>query len=140
MHMLPRGSQRQKRWRSHPPLPRKKKKRLGPGAARGAKEARQSPPLFRIGSKKHVQSFSNTCICYEGWECNLERKFVGIIKLLNCFIFSLEFGLCLQWKKRKEELFWRGFYGCNSPKSVIQLMIEGISSILSKQKKGTTKI
>jgi hypothetical protein len=26
MHMLPRGSQRQKRWRSHPPLPRQKKK------------------------------------------------------------------------------------------------------------------
>ncbi len=48
------------------------------------------PPPIQDGTEKHVQSFSNTCMCYEGWDCSLERKFVGIITLLNCFIFSLE--------------------------------------------------
>ena len=117
MHMLPRGSQRQKRWRSHPPLPRQKKKEARPrGSSRSKRGMTKPTPIQGWDRKSMYSHFSNTCMCYEGWDCSLERKFVGIIKLLNCFIFSLEFGLCLQWKRRKEELFWRGFYGCNSPK------------------------
>ena len=117
MHMLPRGSQRQKRWRSHPPLPRQKKKEAKPRGSSRSKRGMTKPTPIQDGTEKACTvNFSNTCMCYEGWDCILERKFVIIIKLLNCFIFSLEFGLCLQWKRRKEELFWRGFYGCNSPK------------------------
>ena len=90
MHMLPRGSQRQKRWRSHPPLPRKKKKEARPrGSSRSKRGMTKPTPIQRMGPTKHVQSFLNTCMCYEGWDCNLERKFVGIIKLLDCFIFQL---------------------------------------------------
>ena len=37
-------------------------------------------------------------------------------KITELFYFQLIVGLCLRWKRRKEELFWRGFYGCNSPK------------------------
>lgn len=117
MHMLPRGSQRQKRWRSHPPLPRQKKKEAkAQGQLKEQKRHDKAHPYSGWDRKSMYSHFSNTCMCYEGWDCILERKFVIIIKLLNCFIFSLEFGLCLQWKRRKEELFWRGFYGCNSPK------------------------
>jgi hypothetical protein len=117
MHMLPRGSQRQKRWRSHPPLPRQKKKEAkAQGQLKEQKRHDKAHPYSGWDRNSMYSHFSNTCMCYEGWDCILERKFVIIIKLLNCFIFSLEFGLCLQWKRRKEELFWRGFYGCNSPK------------------------
>jgi hypothetical protein len=115
--MLPRGSQRQKRWRSHPPLPRKKKKEARPRGSSRSKRGMTKPTPIQDGTEKACTvNFSNTCMCYEGWDYILERKFVIIIKLLNCFIFSLEFGLCLQWKRRKEELFWRGFMDVTAQK------------------------
>ena len=117
MHMLP-GEAKGKRGgaATHPFQDRRKKEAKPRGSSRSKRGMTKPTPIQDGTEKACTVNFSNTCMCYEGWDYILERKFVIIIKLLNCFIFSLEFGLCLRWKKRKEELFWRGFYGCNSPK------------------------
>ena len=110
MHMLPRGSQRQKRWRSHPPLPRKKKKEARPrGSSRSKRGTTKPTPIQGWDRKSMYSHFSNTCMCYEGWDCNLERKFVGIIKLLNCFIFSLELDFVFGGRDAKKSSFGEVF-------------------------------
>ena len=52
MHMLPRGSQRQKRWRSHPPLPRKKKKEARPRGSSRSKRGMTKPTPILDGTEK----------------------------------------------------------------------------------------
>jgi len=69
--MLPRGSQRQKRWRSHPPLPRQKKKEA------------------------------------------------SIIKLLNCFIFSLELDFVFGGRDAKKSSFGGEFMDVTAQKCYI---------------------
>jgi len=50
--MLPRGSQRQKRWRSHPPLPRKKKKEARPRGSSRSKRGMTKPTPIQDGTEK----------------------------------------------------------------------------------------
>ena len=52
MHMLPRGSQRQKRWRSHPPLPRQKKKEARPRGSSRSKRGMTKPTPILDGTEK----------------------------------------------------------------------------------------
>jgi len=50
--MLPRGSQRQKRWRSHPPLPRQKKKEAKPRGSSRSKRGMTKPTPIQDGTEK----------------------------------------------------------------------------------------
>ncbi len=63
MHMLPRGSQRQKRWRSHPPLPRKKKKEARPRGSSRSKRGMTKPPPYSENGSKGMYSKIRTHAC-----------------------------------------------------------------------------
>ncbi len=120
MHMLPRGSQRQKRWRSHPPLPRQKKKEAkAQGQLKEQKRHDKAHPYSGWDRKSMYSHFSNTCMCYEGWEWILERKFGGIIKLLNCFIFSLELDFVFGGRDAKKSSFGGEFMDVTAQKCYI---------------------
>ena len=58
-------------------------------------------------------------MCYEGWDCSLERKFVGIIKLLNCFIFSLELDFVFGGRDAKKSSFGEEFMDVTAQKCYI---------------------
>jgi len=115
--MLPRGSQRQKRWRSHPPLPRQKKKEAKPRGSSRSKRGMTKPTPIQDGTEKACTvNFSNTCMCNEGWDCILERKFGGIIKLLNCFIFSLELDFVFSGRDAEYSSFGEEFMDVTAQK------------------------
>ena len=58
-------------------------------------------------------------MCYEGWEWILERKFGGIIKLLNCFIFSLELDFVFGGRDAKKSSFGEEFMDVTAQKCYI---------------------
>ncbi len=62
---------------------------------------------------------SNTCMCYEEWDCILERKFGGIIKLLNCFIFSLELDFVFSGRDAEKSSFGEEFMDVTAQKCYI---------------------
>jgi len=63
MHMLPRGSQRQKRWRSHPPLPRQKKKEAKPRGSSRSKRGMTKPTPIQDGTEKACKVIFQTHAC-----------------------------------------------------------------------------
>ena len=63
MHMLPRGSQRQKRWRSHPPLPRKKKKEARTRGSSRSKRGKTKPTPIKGWDRKACTVIFQTHAC-----------------------------------------------------------------------------